>query len=121
MNNVSKLLVVCICLLSFVLTGCASISEIAPAGKDTYMIAASSLGFGTAGATLKAKLYTKANLYCTKQNKVLFPVSDSSVDYRAFRGMANAELTFRCLNEDDPELNRPKLRKEPDTAIEINK
>ncbi len=106
-NKEYRLLVVCICLLSFILAGCASTSEIVPAGKDTYMITASDLGVGAAGSTLKAKLYKKASTYCTKQNKVLFPVSDSSVDYRAFRGTANAELTFRCLREDDPELSRP--------------
>ncbi len=109
-NKVSNLLIVCISLLSFILMGCASISEIVPAGKDTYMITASDLSTGAAGSTLKAKLYKEASIYCAKQNKVLFPVSDSSVDYRVFRGTANAELTFRCLNDDDPELSRP-LRK----------
>ena len=106
-----KLSTIIVCLLFFVLSGCASITDIAPVGKDTYMVAASSPGIGTAGATLKAKLYTKANLFCTKQNKVLLPISESSVDYRAFRGLANAELKFRCLNEDDPELTRPFMKK----------
>lgn len=105
-----KALFVCISSLPFILTGCTSMSEIVPAGKDTYMVTASDLSMGASGSTLKAMLYKKASEYCEKQNKELLPVNDASVDYRVFRGTANSELTFRCLHADDPELKRPELK-----------
>lgn len=32
-----------------------------------------------------------------------------------------AEITFMCLDKGDPELQRPKLQKTPDTVIELRK
>ncbi len=35
--------------------------------------------------------------------------------------MGSTEIEFMCLSEGDPELTRPKLRKEADTVIEVKK
>jgi uncharacterized protein YcfL len=84
-----------LCLM--LLAGCASVSDIVPAGQDTYRISGSNLAIGASGTQIKTDLYKKASDYCAAQGKVFEPVDSSSVDYRVFRGTANAELTFRCL------------------------
>jgi hypothetical protein len=87
-------------ILSFLfLTSCASISNIVPAGPDTYLVSGSDLSIGASGAQIKTDLYKKASDYCATQDKVFKPVDTSSVDYRVFRGTANAELTFRCISK----------------------
>ncbi len=78
------------------LTACASISDIVPAGQDKYIVSGSDLAIGASGAQIKTDLYKKASDYCGAQGKNFEPVDSSSVDYRAFRGTANAELIFRC-------------------------
>lgn len=99
-------IILCLCMLF--LTSCASTSGIVPTGRDSYMIEGTSLRPGVSGAAVMADLYKKAYRYCTKQNKVLVPISEDSENWRAFRGLANAELRFRCLDEDNPELERIK-------------
>ena len=85
-------------LLSFyILTACASVSDIVPAGKNKYMVSGSNLAIGASGSQIKTDLYKKASEFCTAQGKVFEPVDASSVDYRVFRGTANAELTFQCI------------------------
>ena len=81
------------------LTSCASISDIVPAGPDTYLVTGSDLSIGASGAQIKADLYKKASDFCATQGKVFEPVDTSSVDYRVFRGTANAEVTFRCISK----------------------
>ena len=84
--------------LSFLmLPACTTTSAIVPAGRDKYMVSGDNLSIGASGAQIKTELYKKASDYCTEQGKVFEPIDTSSVDYRVFRGTANAELTFRCL------------------------
>jgi hypothetical protein len=80
-----------------ILNACASVSDIVPAGQDKYMISGSNLSVGASGSQIKTELYKKASDFCATQGKVFEPIDSSSVDYRVFRGTANAELTFRCL------------------------
>jgi len=85
-------------LMLMLLTSCSSISEVVPAGSGKYMLSGTNLAIGASGSQIKADLYKKASDYCKAQGKNFEPVDSSSVDYRAFRGTANAELIFSCLS-----------------------
>ena len=104
------------------LVGCASNSGVVPIGKDTYMVSRqAATGFSGSG-TLKAEALQEANQFCASQGKKLQVVStnEASPPY-IFGNFPKAEVQFMCLDASDPELNRPKLRKEPDTVIEMRK
>lgn len=102
--------------------GCAQKSAIVPMGKDTYMIShQAATGFSGSG-TLKAEALSEANGYCVKQNKVLQVMNtvEAQPPY-IFGNYPKAEITFMCLYPNDPDYVRTKMKKEADTAIEINK
>ena len=86
---------------SVLLLAACSITEIVPAGKDTYLVAGTDEF--TSGRNVKTKLYIKANAYCETIGKKLLPLNESVTGI-------SAELRFRCLNEDDPNYVRPIMK-----------
>ncbi len=104
-----------ICIL---LTACSttSTSEVVSAGKDTWIIGGSNSRLGDPAA-VKIELYKAAAAYCSEQNKMFTPVNINQTNM--FYGAGSSELTFRCLLESDPEYKRPKMKKTPDTSIEV--
>jgi len=78
-------------------------------------------GFSGSG-TLKAEAFQEANQYCTNLGKSLQVVNthEASPPY-ILANFPKAEIQFMCLDAKDAELNRPKLRKEADSVIEIKK
>jgi hypothetical protein len=104
------------------LAGCASNSGVMPIGQDTFMVSRqAATGFSGSG-TLKAEAFQEASQYCEKLGKSLQVVSthEASPPY-IFGNFPKAEIQFMCLDAKDVELNRPKLRKEADTVIEVKK
>lgn len=93
------------------LAACATITEIVPAGKDTYVIAGEDSFEDISGASIKTDLYKKANTHCETMGKKLLPLDESISSH-------TAELRFRCLNEDDPEYLRPNMESVPNVRIE---
>ena len=108
-------------LLSFAVVGCASNSGVVSIGKDTYMVSRqAATGFSGSG-TLKADAFREANKFCESQGKFMQVVrTDEAQPPYVLANFPKAEVQFMCLDEGDPELIPPKLRKEPDTNIEIN-
>jgi hypothetical protein len=101
------------------LVGCAS-SGVVPIGQDTYMVSKNgAAGFSSSGS-LKAELFQEAAAYCVSQKKI-FQVVNTSGNAGGFGHTPEAEVQFMCLNQDDAELVRPKLRKEADTVIETRR
>ena len=104
------------------LAGCASNSGVIPIGQDTFMVSRqAATGFSGSG-TLKAEAFQEASQYCEKLGKSLQVVSthEASPPY-ILANFPKAEIQFMCLDAKDAELNRPKLRKEADTVIEVKK
>src|SRR5262249_46939356 len=102
------------------LAGCASNSGVVPIGQDTFMVSRqAATGFSGSG-TLKAEAFQEANQYCSKLGKSLQVINthETSPPY-ILANFPKAEIQFMCLDAKDPELNRPKLKKEADTVIEI--
>tara|TARA_R110002050_G_scaffold269917_2_gene412732 strand:- start:280258 stop:280587 length:330 start_codon:yes stop_codon:yes gene_type:complete len=100
------------CAAALLLVACAPIiTEIVPAGKDTYVVAGDD-GFEVeSGTSIKTSLYKKANAHCEAMGKKLFPLNESTSSYAA-------ELRFRCLDEVDPEYVRPTMKSVPNIRIE---
>ena len=96
---------------ALMVTACTSITEVVPAGKDTYVVAGDDSLEETSGASIKTNLYKKANAHCETMGKKLLPLNESVSSYAA-------ELRFRCLEEDDPEYVRPIMESVPDVRIE---
>ena len=102
------------------LAGCASNSGVIPIGQDTFMVSRqAATGFSGSG-TLKAEAFQEANQYCAKLGKSLQVISthEASPPY-ILANFPKAEIQFMCLDAKDAELNRPKLKKEADTVIEL--
>ena len=93
------------------IVSCASITEVVPAGKDTYVIAGDDSLEDISGASIKIDLYKKANTHCEAMGKKLMPLNESVSSHAA-------ELRFRCLKEDDPEYTRPTMESVPNLRIE---
>ncbi len=108
--------------LGIFLVGCTTVSGVVPIGKDTFMLSRQA-GTGFAGlGNLKADACREASKFCTKQGKLLQVVytSESQPPY-ILANFPRVEVQFMCLDANDPELARPKLRKEADTVIEMRK
>src|SRR5271157_3462823 len=103
------------CLLAIILAGCALNSGVVPIGKDTFMVSRqAATGFSGSG-TLKAEAFKEANQYCLSQNKVLQIVNTTEAQPPYVLGnFPKAEVQFMCLEPNDSELARPKLKKEAD-------
>lgn len=93
------------------IVGCASVTEVVPAGKDTYVVAGDDSLEAISGASIKMSLYKKANTHCEMMGKKLLPLNESVSTYAA-------ELRFRCLDENDPEYVRPVMESVPNVRIE---
>jgi hypothetical protein len=104
------------------LVGCASNSGVIPIGPDTFMVSRqAATGFSGSG-TLKAEAFGEAHRYCGGQKKVMQVVStNEATPPFIFGNFPKAEVQFMCLDAGDPEIARPKLRKEPDAVVEIRK
>lgn len=106
---------------SFV-AGCASHTGIVPMGRDTYMVAKQqSTGFPGLG-NMKAEIISEASRYCAGFDKELMIDTTQETQPPYILGnYPRSEIQFRCLTKGDPELQRPKLMKTPDTAVEVRK
>lgn len=103
--------------IALLIAGCSG-SGVVPMGRDTYMIAKDGSFTTFGGGAVKAELYQEANTFCEGKGKHLMPVKEASRD-SGYGRYANAELQFRCLSENDPELRRPTLESEPNVKIRI--
>ena len=90
----------------FILSACAQSSGVLKLGPDTYTVsvhAAPARG-GESGARNLA--LTEANTHCQSQNREILVTSLHSGPSTHFPG-GTVEVTFRCLEKNDPELQRP--------------
>ena len=96
------------------LSGCAANTGVIPIGQDTFMVSRqAATGFSGSG-NLKAEVFGEANQYCKSNGKVLQVVSTQEAAPPYILGnYPKAEVQFMCLDANDREVGRPKLRPEP--------
>ena len=103
-------------LLCIFFVGCATNQvNVTPFGPDTYQVISEHPNPSKA----KSLGIQEANNYCHQSGKNFMPVSSSSKTQGDSAYMFGTyDLTFRCLDTDDPELYRPDWGKAPDVVIE---
>jgi hypothetical protein len=100
--------------LTFV-AGCVTVpSTIVPIGKDTYQLSMTGAGFATQANT-NVKALQAANAYCDKLGKHLVFQHNSEAGVYGW-SPRQSNLTFLCLNADDPEYTRAKVQPEMTAA-----
>ena len=80
------------------LTSCVSISDVVPAGPDTYRLSGKDRSMGANGESVTTELFKHASDHCALEGKTFEPVNSTSENYRPFVGLAHAELTFHCIS-----------------------
>lgn len=98
--------------------GCAT-QSVVPIGPDTYLISRQGGGFWAMPSKLKVEALREANSYCDSKGKSFQVVSTNERPTGGFGQFPEGEVQFMCLTSGDPDLVRPKLRKEADTVIEV--
>jgi len=90
-------------LMLILLSGCST-GRVVQTGKDTYMITGCTSTPFSKGDAVLAKLYGIGNKYCISKNKQLYTVKTECGNWAAFARWSTAELTFKCLSENDPDF-----------------
>jgi hypothetical protein len=100
------------------LSACTTVSEVTAMGKDTYMVGAEARG-GMMSRTEVAQLAIKrANAFCVSEGKVMSPTHIDSTGVRGWTPQ-ETEFVFQCLVETDPGYQRPKMKRDPNTVVEV--
>mgnify|MGYP001589456900 CR=1 FL=1 len=94
--------------------GCVSTSQVLEMGRDTYSVSATASSYNTATSARQSAFEVGANK-CASLGKRFMFLNESTVPI-GYRTTVN--VTFRCLNENDPEYARPNIRQTPDVVIE---
>jgi len=106
-------------LLAAVLSACAQSSGILKMGPDTYSITAYASIVRGAESGAKRTAIKDATEYCTSQGKEILVTNIScGGNPRPFHNGAECDITFQCLDKNDPELKRPHYRYAPSAVIE---
>lgn len=109
-------------LVTLLTVGCASHTGVVPIGRDTYMLAKQAATGLPGPGNMKAELIAEGSAHCRAAGKEFQIVSTQETQPPYVLGnYPRAEITFMCLDKGDPELQRPKLQKTPDTVIELRK
>lgn len=91
------------------LGGCEISSPITPAGPDTYMV--SSHVAACINCSARIQSMKAANAFCAKQGKFAI-VRNTSGATNPFGYDNGNDMVFSCVSADDPEYQRPNLRKD---------
>lgn len=90
------------------LTGCLSTSQVLEMGRDTYSVSATADGYRLASQA-RESAFQAGTKKCTSLGKHFMFINESTT--RTRRGIdTTVTVTFRCLNENDPEYARPNVR-----------
>jgi hypothetical protein len=100
---------ICFAAIVLLAAGCKVSSPVVPAGKDTFMVSSHVGACVSCSAAVKG-LQT-ANKFCAQLGKFVVVRNTNNVTNFAGYNVSN-ELTFSCVGENDPEYQRPNLRKD---------
>ena len=94
------------------LISCASVSDIAPVGQNTYRVSSQMSGNFPSWPEVKGLSIKKANEYCKRNGKVML---EDKWETHGARGWSplNAELTFKCIassNEEKQTTNNKNIQ-----------
>lgn len=107
---------ICCVSVALLATACKVSSPVEPAGKDTYMVSSHVAACVSCSAAVKS-LQT-ANKFCAARGQFAV-IKNSNGTTNPFGYNVSNELVFSCVNENDPEYQRPTLRKD-DGVLTVN-
>lgn len=89
-------------------------------GVDTYTVSGRSRGGSGKAKQVAVK---KANAYAAEKGLYMIPIQDSrSTNYSSGGALVyEYELTFRLVDENDPEYRRTRPKRDPDIQVEVKK
>jgi hypothetical protein len=98
-------------LILVLVTGCASNSGVVPVGKDTYMVSRQAATGFVGMASLRAKALREGSQYCVNHHKFLQlqSIHEPNPPY-ILTNFPRTEITFLCVDENDPRYTDVKLR-----------
>jgi hypothetical protein len=99
------------------LSGCST-GPVVAAGKDSYMVSVSTVPGATPAS---AKALIAANQKCASMNKVVVIRNMNDTEAVLFKNEGSATLLFSCVDQNDPEYQRPNLRKDNGVSTIENK
>lgn len=105
-------------LIILCLVACAN-SGPQPIGKDTYIESVRVSLSGQSGA--KTEALTTANKHCAQEGKKLLLDHITSSECALHGGCREAEITYLCLDGNDPRFKSPHMEKDADTVIQVQK
>ena len=84
--------------ITVVVSGCSSVSNVMPVGKDTYRVSSEMGGQFPSWTDVKNLSLKKANEFCDAKGQYM---KEGDWETHGARGWAplNAELTFKCITE----------------------
>lgn len=95
-------------LAAIFMTGCLSTSQVLEMGRDTYSVTSTADGYRLASQA-RESAFQAGTEKCTSLGKRFMFINESSA--RTRMGIdTTVTVTFRCLNENDPEYVRPNFR-----------
>jgi hypothetical protein len=106
-----------LCAFPLLLAGCASTTAVVPYGKDSYMLSSDDFWGAYSRGSLQVKAAQSASAFCAERGKVFVVRNTGGQGVQGWTSTSST-LIFSCVSENDPEHQRPNLRKEADTVIE---
>src|SRR5258708_18198107 len=100
-----------------VLTSCAVTQKVTQLGPDTYTVGASAAPVRGGASAARSMAVEEAGNYCRSQGKQIL-VKNIESHTTNYAGAGSTDVTFRCLNENDPELTRPAYQPAPNVIIQ---
>lgn len=85
-------------LLSILLTGCQTVSEVIPVGKDSYMVGANVRGGMSSDVEVTALSIRKANEWCASQNKRMELTSSTNSGTQGWTPQ-QSQVMFKCVDK----------------------
>ena len=84
-----------VAILTIAISGCSSVSEVMPVGKDTYRVSSEMGGQFPSWSDVKGLSLKRANGFCSEKGRYM---EEGKWVTHGARGWSplNAELTFRC-------------------------
>ena len=105
--------------LALLMSGCAATYDPVQIGKDTYS-SAGSWGWSSSSG-IRNDLYKEASEFCARQGKVMDALQATGQDAQWGPGgkWAGAELTFMCLDRNDPQYARKQMQFQPNVRVQV--
>ena len=82
--------------VSLLIAGCQSISEVMPVGKDSYMVGANVHGGLVSDAEVTALSVRRANEWCSAQGKRMELISSSNSGTQGWTPQ-QSQIMFKCV------------------------